>query len=200
MRAVRGPLAVLAFLALAASPACGGESPAPAATTVPTATPTATVAPMPTATVTTVPTATPPPTATVAPAPMPTPLPCQGVECIEPAPNLFERRVFEPGERIDWPGGSFVLDSETGRIEGYRLADLTSGANLDGRDRYYDGGRGRWLTLLYDRGSHRGEDRWSALLDRGTGAAWQWPSRYLRLVAMSRERLLFEDRSAADHG
>ena len=177
MRAVRGPLAVLALLALAASPACGGEPPAPAATVVP------------------------PPRATVAPAPMPTPLPCQGVECIEPAPpDLFERRVFEPGERIDWPGGSFVLDSETGRIEGYRLADLTSGADLYGRDRYYDGGRGRWLTLLYDRGSHRGEDRWSALLDRETRAAWQWPSRYLRLVAMSRERLLFEDRSAADHG
>ena len=195
MRAVRGPLAVLALLALAASLACGGEPPAPAATTAPTFTATATVAPVPMPMAT--PTATPTPTATVAPAPMPTPLPCQGVECIEPAPDLFERRVFEPGERIDWPGGSFVLDSETGRIEGYRLADLAAGADLYGLDRHWDGGRGRWLTLLYDFGSHRGEDRWSALLDRETGAAWQWPSRYLRLVAMSRERLLFEDRSAA---
>ena len=192
MRAVRGPLVVLAFLALSPSPACGGEPPAPATTPVPTvtATPTGT----PTATATVVPTVAP------SPMPTPTPTPCQGVECIEPAPpDLFERRIWEQGENIgiDWSDGSFVLDSETGRIEGYRLADPTAGADLYGLDRHWDGGRGRWLTLLYDRGSHRGEDRWSALLDRETRDTWQWPSRYLRLVAMSPERLLFEDRSAA---
>ena len=133
--------------------------------------------------------------------PTPTPTPCQGIECIEPAPDLFERRVWEQGESVgrDWFDGSFVLDSETGRLEAYRLADRTSRADLFVVDRHWDGGRGRWLTLLYDRGSHRGEDLWSALLDRETREAWQWPSRYLRLVTMSRERLLFEDRSAGDH-
>ncbi len=200
MRAVRGLVAALALALLAL--ACGSESvatptptatpsPAPMATVAPTATATRTVTPSPTPVATPsptpAPTATPPPT----PVPTPTPVPCRGVECIEPAPGFFEHRIWAQGETVgrDWYGGSFVLDPETGRIEGYRPVNLR-----DGGDRYYEGGRGSWLATFYDRGSDRGEDRWSVLLNRKTWEAWHWPSRSLRLVAMSRERLLFEDR------
>lgn len=37
------------------------------------------------------------------------------------ADGALEHRVFEPGERIDWEEGVFSLDTETGRVEGYRL-------------------------------------------------------------------------------
>ena len=67
--------------------------------------------------------------------PTPTPTPCQGIECIEPAPDLFERRVFEPGERIDWEEGVFFLDVETGRTEAYRA----EGAYEEGHGHSEDG-------------------------------------------------------------
>lgn len=35
--------------------------------------------------------------------------------------GALEHRIFEPGERIDWEHGVFSLDTETGRVEGYRI-------------------------------------------------------------------------------
>lgn len=201
-----------ALAVLAASLACSGEPAMPVTMPAPTATPeraaaatatrtivlTASPMPSPTpkATPSPAPTATPSPSPTVAP----TPVPCSGVECIEPAPNLFEHRIWEQGESVrdDWRNGSFVLDPETGRIEGYRLKACADRGDC-GLDRYYEGGRGSWFATLYDRGSDRGEDRWSALLNRETRESWHWPPCYLRLVAMSRARLLFEDRAGGDY-
>lgn len=199
---VRWPVVALAMLALA----CGGDPVAPVATPPPTATPeptaTATVAPTLTPVATSSPTPTPLATPTPSPTPelMPTPVPCRGIECIEPAPDLFEHEVWEQGETVrdDWRNGSFILDPETGRIEGYRLKGCEFPDDC-GLDRYYEGGRGSWFATYYDRGSDRGEELWSALLDRETRESWHWPSCYLRLVAMSRARLLFEDRAGGDY-
>ena len=95
----------LALLALAVALACGGEPVAPP--------PTATATPAPTATATPTPST---PTAT------PVPALCRDIACVErTADGALEHRVFEPGERINWEEGVFSLDTETGRVEGYRL-------------------------------------------------------------------------------
>ena len=130
-----------ALLVLAAALACGGEPPAPhatpTATLAPTATPTAATPspspPAPTAT----PTPTVAPTAAVTPSPTPTatptPAPCRGAECIGRMPEgMLEYRVFEPGERIDWEHGVFALDTETGRVEGYRFEEESSASRYFG--------------------------------------------------------------------
>lgn len=120
---------LLALLTLAVALACGDEPTAPpttvTATPAPTSTPTATATPPPsTHTATPAPTITPTATATPPPPPTatPAPTPCRDIECVRTqADGALEHRIFEPGERIDWEEGVFSLDTETGRVEGYRL-------------------------------------------------------------------------------
>ena len=137
-------------------------------------------APTPTPTAQSTPTAT----------PSPTPPPCDGVECIEPAGDIFERRTFESGERIGWTDGIFVMDTETGRIEGYRVwreEDEADGANReDGSAPLYtiEGNHNRWVT------AHDGVT--SLLLDRTSEHAWRLPA-HLRLVTASQDALLMRD-------
>lgn len=121
----------LALLALAVTLACGSEPAAPpttaTATLAPTSTPTVTATPPTTVTATPAPTITPTATATPQPSP-PTPIAtaaathCRDIACVaRRADGALEYRIFEPGERIDWEEGVFSLDTETGRMEGYRL-------------------------------------------------------------------------------
>lgn len=46
--------------------------------------------------------------------------------------GMLEYRVFEPGERIDWEHGVFALDTETGRVEGYRFEGENSASRYFG--------------------------------------------------------------------
>lgn len=191
MRAIRGLVAALALLACA----CAGEAtpsptatPEPTPTTAPTLTPTATPTrtAVPTATVTPSVTPAPTPTPTAMPTPLPTreptPTPCHGVECIDPAPDVFERRIFEAGERIDWENGVFFLDVETGRTEAYRAEEAFREYHRHSED-------GAWVYTWL------GWDRTVAVLRRETGQAWQWPGDDLRLLATSRDHVLFEERA-----
>ncbi len=125
---------------------------------------------MPTASLT--PVASPTPTPTVAPTPTAEPTPAPLAELVEPAPDTFEHRTFEPGEEIDWgdvrdvAGAIFFMDTRTGRIEGYRKSSL---ASVDGS----------WLWL-------DGVER--LLFDRRSGRTWRLVES--RLVAAEGERLL----------
>ena len=152
----------------------------PAPTLTPTATPTPTVTPTPTATPTATPTTTPTPLPTREPTP--TPVPCHGVECIEPAPDVFERHVFEPGERIDWENGVFFLNVETGRTEAYRAEEAFRDYHRHSKD-------GAWVYTWL------GRDRTVAVLQRETGQAWRWPPDSLRLLATSQDHILLEERT-----
>ena len=182
---MRPRLAALALAALlAALAACsGGAAPPEASTPIE-----ATSAPAPpTATATTEATST--PEATSALEASPTPDARSGLELIEPAPGAFERRTFEDGEAIDWAHGVFVLDAETGRIEGYAVAGETG-------EHDYGVHPGGWITTYLSRG--RGEAYWVLLLNTETGQSWRWlDTEALRLLAMSEQRLLFETRAPA---
>ena len=161
--------------------------PEPTPTPTPRATPTSAASPTPEPTLTPTATATPQPTPTATP--LPTPDPCS-VECIEPAPGAFEHRTFESGEQIGWTDGIFVMDTETGRTEGYRVwpeEDEADGTNHeDGSAPLYtiEGNRNRWVT------AHDGAT--SLLLDRTNDHAWRLPA-HLRLVAASQDALLMRD-------
>ncbi len=78
-----------------------------------------------------------------------------------------------------------VLDPETGRTEGYAVAE----AMLDGYDWYW-----LWLDsggwIVADGSS---QQKSSFVLHRATGQSWSWPSNALQLVAASREHLLFAE-------
>ena len=135
-------------------------SPTAALTTpaTPTVTPTPTPTAMPTPTPTAMPTPTPTATATATPTPTPAPL----AELVEPAPDGFEHRTFEPGEEIDWgdvqdvQGAIFFMDTRTGHIDGYRKAEL---ASVDGSWLWLDGEE----RLLFDR---QGERIWRLVESR----------------------------------
>ncbi len=188
----RIPLAALALALLAALAACGGGDhattsppPSPSPTATATAAPTAT--PEPTPSVMPSPTPAPTPSPTISPTPTPVPCesiecvrenlcrgvecteadpdpwPCRGYDCIETVPNAFERRIFEPGERIDWDGGVFFLQVATGRTEAYR-AEGVGGAFSPGPD-------GAWVEV---RTEGYGRRDWNLLLHRETGQAWRW--------------------------
>ena len=87
---------------------------------------------------------------------------------------MFEHRTFEPGEPIDWDDGVFVLDPDTGLIDGYRVQD---GDIVPG---YYWRHSGGWITFG------------NALLHTVSGDSWVWPHRALEVVTASREHVLFE--------
>ena len=109
-------------------------------------------------------------------------MPCHGVECIEPAPDVFERRIFEPGERIDWENGVFFLDVET---RAARRRTVREEAFYNNHRHSEDGA---WVYTWL------GRDRTVAVLRRETGQAWRWPPDSLRLVAMSQGHILLEER------
>ena len=177
-------LALAALLALA----CGTpDAPAPPPTVTPPATvtatatvsqpatptptpamptPTVTATPTPTVTPTVAPTPTPTATPTPAPSPIPTSTPpatpAPLAELVQPAPDGFEHRVFEPGEEIDWgdvqdvQGAIFFMDTRSGHIDGYRKAEL---ASVDGSWLWLDGEE----RLLFDR---QGERIWRLVESR----------------------------------
>lgn len=200
MRALRtaGALAVLALLLAA----CGGagETPTdatavapttPTATETPvatemvtpvpsTATPTATLTPVPTATPSPTPTAmpSPTPTATPAPTPLPVPMPSReelGIREVETdwaAFDLLHVRHWR-GEPIPWEAGLYLLDVETGTVEGWVLPGVDAVVEIDGqrvvgRSRperaysYFAPSPGTRFVLY---GDH--------LYDRRTGRSWQ---------------------------
>ena len=194
----RIPLAALALALLAATAACGGgdhattspppsSTPPPATSTVgataspaPTPTPEPTPAPTPSSTRTPEPTPAPTPTPTAqstpTATPSPTPPPCDGVECIEPAPDIFFTvNAWEQGEIVDAVGGTFFMDAETGRIEQRQLSD--SGYSL-----YHPGWfHPRWLVPAWGG---------NIMADFETGRAWRWPSGTLEIVDASQNMLL----------
>ena len=202
--------ALAAAVALAALAACSGDSPPPAppAPATPTAIATPTAASTPTATVaatatpsrTATPVATPMPTVTPTPTPTaepsPTPVPCPALECVEPALEAFEHRIFESGEEIDWSEGIFLMNTETGRINAYRVhGEANNGAGDDGdgsRPRYgyfFVGSDNRWIVAVDSTGR--------LLLDREENHVWRLP-RHLGLEAASQDRLLLWDSSGSD--
>ena len=110
----------------------------------------------------------------------PDPYPCLGYDCIESVPNAFERRVFEPGESIDWEEGVFFLDVTTGRMEAYRV----EGAG-DIQDFSHDGA---WVTVGMGSSHYRRD--WDVVLHRESGQAWRWAEgTHERLFAFLREEL-----------
>ena len=155
-----------------ASPSPSETAPPPPAAGTATAPPAAPATPVPT------PPAPPSPTLTT----------CHGIACIiESAPDAFEHATWAPGEHTDWPSGMFFLSAETGRTEGYRVR--TDGSYVG--DYYQSGPDGSWVFI----GTRHGEADVTLLHDRQAGKSWQWPTDRLETVALSREHVLFEDRS-----
>ena len=104
------------------------------------------------------------------------------------------RRTFEDGEDIDWEHGTFVLDAETGRTEGYAVA----GADARGGsvDLYYPYWWPQWHPSWIAARDNDWRTEWGLLLDRETGDSWRWPYPALRLVASSEHVVVFEDLDA----
>ena len=104
---------------------------------------------------------------------------------VEPAPDAFEHRAFEPGESIDWVHGIFFMDTETGRIDGYRVvADIGDYGDFPW-DTYHATDDDRWIS------GTDGNAVW--VMNRHSQRTWRLPGR-LRTVAMSNLRMLLEDR------
>ena len=189
-------LALIALLVLACD-ASDAPVPTPTATPtpVPTTAPTPTVTPTPTSSPTSTATPTPTTTPTPVPSPIPTPMPtvtptatptpASLAELIEPAPDAFEHRTFELGESIDWSHGIFFMDTETGRVEGYRMV-VDIGAYGDFPwDNYHATDDDLWIS------GTDGNTVW--VMNRHGQRTWRLPGR-LRTVAMSNLRMLLEDR------
>ena len=191
-------LALVALLALA----CGGaDAPAPTPTITPPATATAvlteTAGPSPTPTVAATPIATPTAVATAVPDPSPTPTPvptptatpepppATPAPLAEPAPDAFEHRTFEPGEEIDWTHGIFFMDTETGRIEGYRVVADIGWYGEYPWDNYHTTDDNNWIA------GTDGNALW--LLNRSIHRSWKL-AEGARMLSMSRNRMLLADR------
>ena len=151
----------------------------PTPTPTPTATPTATATPRPTPTATPTATATPPPAPTATPEAL---SPAELVGRVEAVPGAFERREFAPGERIDWTSGILFMDTETGRIEGYRyvLTDIAPVPFAPSRHAAHGVGS-RWVTAPSD-------EAWF-VFDRDGERAWRLPSG-VTLAAASGDRVV----------
>ena len=172
-------LALAVLLALA----CGGADDSVPA---PTATPTATATATPTATPT-IPTPSPAATSSPTPTATATPVPETRYDLglIEPAPDAFAHRVFEPGEGIDWNHGIFFMDTETGRIDGYRVVvDIGDYGDYPWGN-YHATDDDIWIS------GTDGNTVW--VMNRHSQRAWRLPGE-LRTVAMSNLRMLLEDR------
>ena len=172
---LRTAIALTALLAAACS---GGGSP-PATLSAPEAAST----PAPTAAAAS---SAPEAASTPAPPPLATPAPGarSGLDLVEPAPGAFEHRTFEDGEAIDWTHGTFFLDAETGRTEGYAVAGVEGGWR-------YHGDRDGWIEARRITGT----GGWRLLVDRTTDLSWRWPGASLLLDAVSDDHLLFQDLS-----
>ena len=191
-----GDAPAVALPPAAAPDATSTPTPMPTVEPAPTtATPRATPTASPAATVSPGPTAAPTLTATPTPEPCisaecvevnecrgvecmeadPDPHPCFGYDCIEAVPNAFERRIFEPGEHIDWDEGVFFLDVTTGRTDAYRVEGVPEGQFFS-----HDGA---WITVVIGRD-------WDLVLHRASGRAWRWAEGTEdRLLAFLRDEL-----------
>ena len=177
LRAV-GALAALALLLAA----CGGADEAPVATPPPTAAATPSPTASPTATPTPTPTATPAPTPTAtttpAPTPVPVPMPTReelGIREVETdwaAFDLLHVR-HERGEPIPWEAGVYLLDVETGEVEGWALPGMDAVVEIDGQrvaGRSRPGSAHAWSLSPGKRFLLHENDH---LYDRLTGRTWQ---------------------------
>ena len=107
------------------------------------------------------------------------PRPCRGYDCVEAVPYAFERRVFGPGERIDWDDGVFLFQVETGRTEAYRVGGAVDYVGYTPS--------ATWVQV-----DGRG-DPWDLLLHRESGRAWRWAAGTTDLLnAFLREELGLE--------
>ena len=204
MRGPRAAVA-LALLTLLLT-ACGGAGETPAATPTPTPlatetlTPTATAtapptatervapatpSPTPTPTPTAIPAPTPPPTptptVTPAPTPPPVPLPTReelGIREVEMDWAAFDLLHVRHGrgEPIPWEAGLYLLDVETGTVEGWVLPGMDAVVEIDGQPVLLRS-RPEFVHSYFalspgKRFVHYGEygDR---LYDRRTGRTWQ---------------------------
>ncbi len=93
---------------------------------------------------------------------------CRGYNCIEAVPYAFERRIFGPGEPIEWDEGVFFLQVETGNTEAYRV--LGPGGLL-----YTPSAS--WVQV------ESRPDAWNLLLHRESGRAWRSAVRTTNLLA-----------------
>lgn len=192
------------------APTTRSTVPAPSTSPLPTSTPTRAAAPdqtarppaaaSPTPAPTPVPTPvpTPAPTTTPIPAPVSNPTPPDAIgELIDPAPDAFEQRSYESGELIEWWHGIFFMDTETGRVEGYRVSEEASRlesyvSELAGEEKAFSysarhavyGPDNRWVEVIREDRAVR------FLVDRATDRAWRLGD-YLNLHGASADRLLW---------
>ena len=188
-------MATLALVALLALACASDAVPAPTPTITPPATatvvPTETAGPSPTPTVTPTAVATavsdPSPTPTPVPTPTatPEPPPATPAPLAEPAPDAFEHRTFEPGEEIGWTHGIFFMDTETGRIEGYRVVADIGWYGEYPWDNYHTADDNNWIS------GTDGNALW--LLNRSSHRAWKL-AEGARMLSMSRNRMILADR------
>ena len=109
-------------------------TPSPIASPAPTPSPTATPAGTPSPTPTPTPTATPSPTPTATPSPTPTPTPAPlitaedlGIREVDTAEALAAAGLthvrYAAGEEAPWEAGLFLLDVESGEVEGWVVSE-----------------------------------------------------------------------------
>lgn len=146
----------------------------PAPTVIPTPVRSPSPAPAPERTPRVTPSPAPAASPTPAAVPSPTPAPCRGAECFEAAPDAFEHKTWDAGIPIDTTGGIFFMDTETGRVTGYRSRGAWERASRDDR----------WVYAF--EGGHQ------LLLDRWSSRSWRSMDPELRVVAASREHLLLD--------
>ena len=125
-------------------------------------------------------------------------------ELIEPAPDAFEHRVFEPGELIEWWHGIFFMGTETGRVEGYRVGEEASRRESYFPELYTVEEKPFVFSAAY--GVHGSDNRWVEVrredgavrfvLDRATGRSWRLGG-YLDVRDASADRLLWYVAGAA---
>lgn len=128
----------------------------------------------------------------ISPAETATPIPTSptteptGALPIRPAPGIFVRTDYRPGERIDATQGVFFMDTTTGAVEGWSLSGSTLAEE--------GGGAVAILPTISDDNrfvAARGGKSWW-LLDRSTGEAVVWNPADVALAGFGRRHLLFE--------
>jgi len=107
---------------------------------------------------------------------------------IEPAGQAFETATFEEGEPIPWHEGVFAMDTATGAVTGYRLAEPASPEDASQAQLLGS----RWVAV------NRFPGEFSYLHDRETGQSWRYGANALRLKDASPEWLVFAELEAVD--